>query len=236
MRRATALALAAALLLPGCRTAGEGTPREVVETVFLDRLEAAIDDVNATRARLAQDANAISTAAAAIDAVDDVAITGDREATRPKRAAASRVMPPAMSAARRLNKDVRAYRDAITRLDKVPGTGLDAVQRGAIDDVVRAVRAELVQLRGYATVVASVWPRYETLHENQGLWLMRASNGWYRDTQESAGAYAVLSGSRAQLAQDRKSLAGADTKRLAAARAAGDAIDAARGALASLSG
>jgi hypothetical protein len=98
---------------------------------------------------------------------------------------------------------------------------------------VRTGRSEASQLHSYATAVATVWPRYEALDENQKLWLARSSNGWYRDQQEAAGAYVVLS-DRPVIARSRRSLATADARRLAAARATDASIGRARGALASL--
>jgi hypothetical protein len=235
--RAAATAFAATTLaLTACQTGGgPREPRVVEETRFLDALSGAIDGVNATRARLAADANAISAAAAALDDVDDVAVDGNREAVRARRPKADRAMAKASPAARRLNKDVRAYRDAVTALDGAATEGLDAAQQAAIDGVVAAARAELGRLRSYATVVASVWPRFEQLNETQKLWLARYSNGWYRDQREAAGAYVTMI-DRTALARDRSSLARADARRLAAAKRASDAIAEARGALASLTG
>lgn len=233
-RTLPAAVLAAALVLTGCGGGGDPPPRPVV-TQYLEDLSAAIEGVNAARARLAEDANAIGTAAAALDDVDDVAITGNRGAARNRRPAADRAMPKAGAAARRLNRDVVAYRRSITALDEARGPSLTPAQDQALGDVVDAARKEVAQLKSYATVVASVWPRYERYDENQKLWLLRSSGGWYRDDKEAAGGYAVLT-DRAALARDRRSLANADAKRLAAARRAGAAIATARGALADLLG
>lgn len=237
MTTRAAAALAAALALtagPACTTGG-GTrePTPPVETRFLDELSDAISAVNKARQALAADAGAISAAATAIDAVDDVAVTGNRDAVRNRRAKAGPAAAAAGRAARALNRHVRAYRTAVDGLRTAPTTGLDIPQQQAIRDVAAATRTEYDQLRGYATVIASIWPRYEKLNENQVLWLQRASNGWYRDTKEAAGAYVVMT-DRDALAKDRRSLAGADSRRLAAAQRAGQAIAAARGALASL--
>jgi outer membrane murein-binding lipoprotein Lpp len=232
VRRAAAAALAAALLLTGC-THGDDQPKRTTETRFLDALSTAIKGVNAARQRLADDANALATAADALDAFDDVAVEANREAARARRPKADNAMAKASAAARRLTKDVRAYATAITALDRAPKDGLDTVQRGAVDDVVTATGAEQAQLKGYATVVAAVWPRYEVWNDNQKTWLARYSNGWYRDRKEAAGAYAVFT-DRAVIARDRRSLAGADQRRLDAARLASEQIATARGALASL--
>ena len=236
MRRAAA-ALAAALVLTGCQGGGEPRePRVVTETRFLDELSAAIGAVNRTRAVVVRDAGAISQAAAALDRVDDVAVTGDRDAVRARRAPAAAALAKAAPAARNLGRDVRRYAAAVDGLANAPREGLDAVQSGAIASVVSAARAEVSRLRGYATVIASVWPRYEKLDETQRLWLQRASNGWYRDREEAAGAYAIMTDPRSALAKDRASLAGADRRRLAAARATDAEIARARGALTSLFG
>jgi len=230
----TAAALAAVLVLTGCGNGGDPPERPVV-TQYLEDLSAAIEGLNAARARLAEDANAIGAAAAALDDVDDVAIDGNRDAARNRRPAADRAMPKASAAARRLNRDVVTYRRSVTALDEARDPSLTAAQDQAIRDVVAEARKEVAQLKSYATVIASVWPRYERYDENQKLWLLRSSGGWYRDTKEAAGGYAVLN-DRAVLARDRRSLSSADEKRLAAARGAGDAIAAARGALAALLG
>jgi hypothetical protein len=229
-----AAALLAALALTACDPA-DRTPRVVTETRFLERLGGAIGDVNAARARLATDASAIGTAAAKIDDVDDVAVDGNRDAVRNRRGAAANALRPASVAARRYNKDVRGYEAAITALAAADGEGLRADQRAAVDGVVTSARAEARELHRYAAMVASVWPRYELLESNQRVWFARSSNGWYRDQHEAAGAYVVLS-DRAGLAPARRSLAAADGRRLAAARACDAAIAAARGALASLLG
>jgi hypothetical protein len=231
-----AAALGAALALTACQGGDGGPPREpVTQTRFLEELSAAIDGVNDARRRLATDGNALSAAATALDAVDAVAVTGNRDAVRNRRPKAAAAAAKAATAARALTKHVRAYGTAVETLAQAPTAGLDDTQRAAVLGVVRAARDEHRQLRGYATVIASSWPRYERLNEAQVLWLQRASNGWYRDTKEAAGAYVVMT-DREALARDRRSFAGADERRLAAARVAGDAITAARGALASLAG
>ncbi len=233
---AAAVALAALAALPACDRVGGGRePRVVTETRFLDELSKAIKSVNDTRARLVKDANAIGTAAQRIDDVDDVAVEANRDGVRARRDAAANALPAASTAARRWNKGVTAYERAIRRLDAADEEGLDPAQRAAVAKVVAAARAEAKELHHYARVLASVWPGYERLEENQRLWYMRFSNGWYRDTKEAAGAYVVLS-DRTRLARSRRSLANADRRRLDAARATDAAIAEARGALASLLG
>jgi outer membrane murein-binding lipoprotein Lpp len=227
-------ALAAALALTGCHSGG-ARKHDAVETRFLDKLSGAIGALNAARARLATDAAAIGAAAARIDDVDDVAVDGDRNAVRARRALSAKVVPTASVVARRYGKDVTADQTAVTALSEATGVGLDDEQRAAVDAVATAASREVDELHSYATVLAAVWPRYEQLNGNQKLWLERASNGWYRDQHESAGAYVALT-DRAGLDAARRNLAAADRRRLAAARTVDRAVAAARTALASLLG
>jgi hypothetical protein len=238
-RRLAAVAVATALAtaLTAC-DGGGGEPREpttAVQTRLLDRLSKAIEQVNAARTRLAKDTNALAAAAGAIDDVDDVAVKGDRDAVRARRQKSAPLVPQGDAAAGRLGKDVRAYRAAVAALDAAKAEGLDAAQQRAVAAFVAAANRELDQLKTYSTVVSAAWPRYRKLDEAQGLWLARASNGWYRDTKEAAGNYAVMTDRKA-LARDRRSLAAADGRRLGAARAASAAAAEARRVLAPLLG
>jgi hypothetical protein len=236
-RRATAAATAALLalaVLTGCHSGG-GKPHTTTQTVLLERLSAAIAAVNTSRQHLADDAAAIGLAAARLDDVDAAAVTGDRDAARAARPAAANAVGKAAVAARRLGKDVTGYDRAVTALAAAGSTGLDATQQQAVTGVVTAGRAEVRNLRSYATVIATVWPRYESLDANQATWVGRAFNGWYRDRKESAGGYLDLTDHRT-LDATRRELAGADEARLGAARRASAAIRTARGALASLIG
>lgn len=232
MTRRAACLLVLALTATGCHS-GPKTPRTVVETRFLDQLAAAIDGVNAARQRLADDGAAIAAAAAALDQVDGTAVDGDRAAVRQARNKNGATIAKGMAAARRMPANVKAYAAAVSALAAAPSSGLTPDQVNALRDVTQATRTEANALRSYGTVVATVWPRYAGLDENQKLWLARASNGWYRNQQEAAGNYLVLI-DRTALDAGRRSLAQADAARLAAARKAAKAIDGARGALASL--
>jgi hypothetical protein len=128
---------------------------------------------------------------------------------------------------------VAAYERAVGALAAADTPGLTPEQAGALARAVTAARAELAEAKRYAAAVTSVWTRYEELDANQKLWLARASNGWYRDQQESAGAYVVLT-DRTRINAARQTFATADATRVAAARSATAAFDAARAALASL--
>lgn len=232
MTRRAACLLVLALAATGCHS-GRPTPHTSVQTQFLDQLAGAIDGVNAARQRLADDGAAIAAAAAALDDVDGVAVTGDRAAVRAARNSNGAAISKGMAAARRMPANVKAYDAAVAALAAAPSSGLTPEQVAALRDVTRATRTEAKALRSYGTVVATVWPRYASLDENQKLWLSRASNGWYRDQQEAAGNYVILV-DRTALDAGRRSLAQADAARVRAARTAAGAIDAARGALASL--
>lgn len=234
MTRAPLVALAAALALTGCR--GDPPPREpkvIIETRFLERLSAAIKGVNDARKRLADDANTLVAAARALDAVDEVAVTGDRQAARARRPAAVRATAAAAIVARRLNQDVAAYEKAVAALDAAEAPGLTPEQLDALRAAAQAGRAEVTALRRYAAAVTGVWGRYEELDADQKLWLTRASNGWYRNQKEAAGAYAVLT-DRTRLATARRTFAAADGRRVEAGRTATAVFNAARAVLAPL--
>lgn len=233
MNRAAALAAALVIAATGCSRGAAPRKPTTTETRFLDALSTAIGQINNSRQRLADDGAALDEAARLLDAIDAVALRGDRATVRTERKNAAKKISLAKTLARRVARDVADYDKAVTALGKATGEGLTNAQRAAVEDVVDAGRAEVSELRRYAASVATDWPRYEELDEHESLWLARASNGWYRDQKESAGAYAVLS-DRQRLAKARSGYAAADARRVGAARAATRSIAAARAALASL--
>ena len=233
MRRAAAAALAAVLAVAGC-TKDEPEPRPTaVQTVFLERLSAAIRDVNAARQRLADDGAALGAAAQALDDVDEVAVTGDRKTARDRRPKAARAVQAAAPVVRRLNEHVRTYERAVAALSAADAPGLTGDQQAALRDSVQAGRDELTELKRYAAAVTSVWTRYEKLDSDQKTWVARAYNGWYRTTKESADAYVVMT-ERSRLALARRTFASADQRRVAAGRTATQRFDEARATLSPL--
>jgi hypothetical protein len=230
---AVAAAVALALALPACDDGPKREPRQVVETVFLERLSGAIRDVNASRQRLADDGAALGAAAKALDDVDAVAVHGDRKVARERRPAAARTVQAASPVARRITKDVAAYERAVAALDEAEAPGLTKEQLDALRGAVQAGRTEVGELKRYASAVAASWTRYEKLDSDQKLWVARAYNGWYRTTEESAGAYVVMT-ERTKLATARRTFSAADGRRVTAARTAAAQYDAARRALTAL--
>ncbi|HEV2889359.1 MAG TPA: hypothetical protein VGX28_03205 [Frankiaceae bacterium] len=231
--RAAVLAVALALVAPACTKGDAPPPKQVVETRFLDRLSGAIKAVNDARGRLATDGNVLGAAAQALDDVDEVAVNGDRAAARKRRPAAAKAVQAAAPIARRLNDHVRAYERAVAALDAAEAPGLTREQLAALGDAVQAGRGEVTELKRYAAAVASAWPRYEKLDADQKLWVARASNGWYRTQNESAGAYVVLT-ERQRLATARRTFATADARRVGTARTTAATYDRVRAVLASL--
>jgi len=233
MRRTAAAAVALALLAPAC-TRDEPAPRPTaVATVFLERLSTAIRDVNAARVRLSDDGAALGAAAAALDDVDEVAVKGDRTTARARRPKAAGAVQAAAPIARRLQEHVRAYQRAVTALSSAEAPGLTPEQLAALRDAVQAGRDEVAELQHYATAVTAVWTRYEKLDADQKTWVARAYNGWYRTTQESAGAYVVMT-ERPKLSAARRTFATADQRRVEAGRTAAERFEKARATLSPL--
>lgn len=233
MRRAAAAAVALALLAPACTKDEPEPPKVVVATVFLERLSAAIRDVNTARKRLADDGAVLGAAALALDDVDEVAVTGDRKAARDRRPKAAGAVQKAAPIVRRLNEHVRTYQRAVTALSAAEAPGLTPEQLAALRNAVQAGRDELNELQSYATAVTSVWTRYEKLDADQKTWVSRAYNGWYRTTEESADAYVVMT-ERPKLAAARRTFASADQRRVQAGRTATERFDKARATLSPL--
>lgn len=178
-------------LLVGC----EGPTREIAVPVGpaqeeLTRLEAAVAAVNGDRRALLEAADAVTSAATAVDGADEAGTTGNAElaaqARRAAREAADRV-PGALAALR----DAAAYRASLAQLEQASAP-LDATQRAALSAVMAAGEQEAAALEAFGAAAAQAWPAYEGLGEVQATWLDRAQAGWYRERAEAADAYVVL--------------------------------------------
>ena len=237
--RAVTLALFAALAVSagGCSDGGDPRPGPTItEDNGVAALGAAINGLNTSRKALLADTNLVVSAAKSFDAGDAAAAVGDRAGMQALRKDIDNRHTKANAAVTRLSARVAAYEKALTALEAAaPARALDDDQRSAITEVVRTGRAEHVAMAAFAAVIKRVWPTYRVLHDDGTTWFTRARAGWYRNSQESANAYAVLvSDDRPALERARTALQKADADRARAAAATSRAITAARTALVDL--
>jgi hypothetical protein len=237
--RAVTLALLSALALGAgaCNDGGDPKPRPTItEDNGVAALGAAIDAVNSSRKALLADTNVVVSAARSFDAGDAAAAVGDRSGMQALRKDIEGGHSKANPAVMRLTARAAAYDKALTALEAAaPAPALDDAQRASITAVVEAGRAEHAAMAAFATVTTRVWPTYRALHDDGTTWFTRARAGWYRNTQESANAYAVLvSDDRPALERARTALQKADADRARTAAATSRAITAARTALVDL--
>lgn len=214
---------------PGARTddvgnqAGAGVT--LVPSASLQALDAAIGSLSAARGALLADASTTTAGAAALDAVDAAAASGSAEDTRVALAA---VPPGSGEAAARLTDRVTAYARSLVGVeDASMDPALPAELREALTALVPAGRAEVATAARLAAVtgVGRRWEPYVELAAAADTWLVRRSAGWYRDQQEAAAAYAVLTAApRPALTTLRRDLAEADAAQAEASATAGAAV------------
>lgn len=206
-----------------------GQPAEV--TAALDR---AVVGVDAARAELLAAPGAVVEAATALDAADEASSTGQADSARSARGRVSGKVAAAEAALASVPERARAYREALVALQEAAAP-LDAAQERALTEVVTTGEREAAATEAFATAARTALPAYTGLDEAQGTWLTRASDGWYRDRAEAAGAYAVLvRPQREPLADARAALRAADDARRGATEAQRAALSAADAALAPL--
>ena len=155
-------------------------------------------------------------AALALDAADDACIAGTTNAAADARTKARAATPKARAALSALPAKLASYQKALASLTAAErrATSLDAGQRAAIDDVVTGGRAEARASDAFRVAGKTAWPAYTALDAAQSLWLDRRLGGWYRNVEEAAGAYAVLTrDQRPALERARTLLERVDTAR-----------------------
>ncbi len=200
----------------------------------LQRLDAAVAEVNRTRAELLRAPAAVVAAATALDAADSASATGARSAARTARATARTAVPPAEATLAATAQQAARYRAALQVLQQA-GTALPAPAQDALGPVVAAGEGEAAALESFGTSAGRAWPAYAALDKAQALWLERAGAGWYRSDDEAADAYAVLvRPQRAALSAARTALREADAARRPATERQRQALAAADEALGSL--
>lgn len=228
------MALATLLLACGGPTRTVEVPRGPTQPQ-LDRLDAAVLAVNATRTAALAGPETVTGAATALDGADEACATGQRELAADARRAARAAVAPVTGALTALPEQVAAHRAALVEL-AAAAEPLDDAQEAALADAAAAGEAEAAALAAFGAAAAGLWPSYAALDDVQSTWLDRASAGWFRDQREAANAYAVLrTPVLPALEQARAELVRADaarrpaTERMRAALAGADrALDALR--------
>ncbi|MCU1589433.1 MAG: hypothetical protein JWP11_689 [Frankiales bacterium] len=207
---------AVVVLLAGC-----GSPRRVAGPIIdrdtgLHRLDIAITAFDSARSKVLAATGDVISAAVALDSADDACAAGTTKAASTARAAARAAFPKGRAALSALPGRLAAYQRSLSSLAAAEkaATRLTAEQRVALDAVVAGGRAENRASDAFRVAGKSAWPAYVKLDAAQSLWLDRRLGGWYRDTAEAAGAYAVLVGDdRPALDRARTLLERVDTAR-----------------------
>ena len=114
-------------------------------------------------------------------------------------------------------------------------TSLDDAQRAALDAVVSGGRAEARASDAFRVAGKTAWPAYVTLDATQSFWLDQRMAGNYRNVQDAANGYAVLTrDDRPALQTARTLLERVDTARRPVSDREREALAAADAALAPL--
>ncbi|MDX6275652.1 MAG: hypothetical protein QOJ92_2862 [Frankiales bacterium] len=187
-----ALALAAlAVALTGCSHSGSNGQNPTPDGVLA--VERAIPPLENARTAVGGVLDGLLSAAEAVDARDEVGARGDRSGMRALVSAHPFSVAQLDAAAVAAPHGAQSYTEAVRVLTGAAATArLPGPQQAALTRVVGAVRAEAAADTELARIASYFWPRYRRLANLQAKWLERARGGWYRNTKESADAYAVL--------------------------------------------
>jgi hypothetical protein len=182
----------------------------------LARLGTAITAFGQARKQVLTETGDVIAAALALDGADDACAAGTTTAASNARAKARAATPKARTALSGLPARLAAYDKALNSLAAAEKatSSLNADQRAALDAVVSGGRAEARASDAFRVAGKTAWPAYVTLDAAQSLWLDRRLGGWYRNVQEAAGGYAVLTrDQRPALERARTLLERVDTAR-----------------------
>jgi hypothetical protein len=211
-----------ALLVAVLASCSPGSTRHDVTDVDggVAAVEAAIPALERARTASAQELDLVLSAAAAVDARDEVGVRGDRTAMR--RLVQDKPFSDAQvdAVAKDLLATAQRYVTAADALSAAAAAAtLPAAQQRALGEVAKAARAEAVAGKELAKYAGYYWPRYSRLGLLQQKWLTRARGGWYRNQKESADAYVVLTSEARPFVEDArpKVAAAAATRSRAAA-------------------
>lgn len=164
--------------------------------------------------------------AAVIDQKDADGAAGDRSAMQRDARAHPLSSEQLRATGIGLRSGAQSYASAVEVLAAASARSqVPQVQRVALDEVVRAARAEATACSALARLAESVWPSYRTLAALQSKWLTRARAGWYRNRKEAAAAYAVLTSDvRPRVSAARPQLVAAADERALAQQAYATAV------------
>ncbi|MEA2484383.1 MAG: hypothetical protein QOC55_2330 [Thermoleophilaceae bacterium] len=225
------------MLLAGC-----GGPRRVEGPIIerdtgLRALSTAITTFGVARKQVLTATGDIISAALAFDGADDACAAGATNAASTARAKARTAKPKAEKALSALPAKLSAYQRALNSLAAAEkrATSLNADQRTALDAVVAGGRAEAHASDAFRVAGKTAWPAFVTLDATQSFWLDQRLSGNYRNVQDAANGYAVLTrDDRPALERARTLLERVDTARRPVSERERTALAAADEALAPL--
>jgi hypothetical protein len=204
------------VLLAGCSDGRRVEGPEIERDTGLRGLSTAINTFGLARKQVLNATGDIVAAALALDAADDACAAGAKDAAATARAKARAAKPKAEAALKALPAKLSAYQRALNSLAAAQKrtTSLDDEQRAALDAVVTGARAEAKASDAFRVAGKTAWPAYVTLDGAQSTWLDRRLAGYYRNIEEAAAGYAVLTrDERPALQRARTLLERVDTAR-----------------------
>jgi hypothetical protein len=226
-----------ALLLTGCAGPRRAAGPIIDRDTGLRGLSTAIKTFGVARKQVLTATGDVVAAALAFDAADDACAAGTKDAASAARAKARAAKPKAEAAIKALPAKLASYQKALNSLAAAEkaATSLNAEQRTTLDDVVSGGRAEARASDTFRVAAKTAWPAYVTLDAAQSLWLDRRLAGWYRNIEEAAAGYVVLTrDDRPALERARTLLERVDTARRPVSERERTALAAADAALAPL--
>ena len=205
-----------ALLLAGCREPHRVAGPVIERDTGLRGLSTAITTFGVARKAVLTATGAVVSAAIALDAADEACAAGTTNAAAAARTKARAAKPVAEAAIRALPAKLTAYQKALSSLAAAQkrATSLNSEQRAAIDAVVSGGRAEARASDAFRVAAKTAWPAYVRLDATQSFWLDQRLSGNYRNVEDAANGYAVLTrDDRPALERARTLLERVDTAR-----------------------
>lgn len=184
------------------------------------RADAAVSAVQQARTTAERDADTVVTAVGHVSDQAQAATTGDVDQTGTVRTSEPVDVAATDQAVRALPADVTAYETALNRLaDALPGARLSTSVTHALADVVAAGEADADTLHRFTGAATTAWSAYGALQQVVDTWYQRARAGWFRNQQEAADNFTVMTDPvRGQLDPAQQGLADADAARQQAQR------------------